>query len=73
MAPALQHTIQNPVQCFSMQVAMNKWFLLNPEKHWAQICLVVFGKNAKTAQLRYTPPDFAATITAFSRPLTCAR
>jgi len=28
---------------------MNKCFLLNPEKKIAQICLVVFKKNAKTA------------------------
>jgi len=37
------------VQCFSMQVVMNKCFLLNPEKKLAQICLVVFEKNAKIA------------------------
>jgi len=36
-------------QCFSMQVVMNKCFLLNPEKNLAQIHLVVFEKNAKKA------------------------
>jgi len=30
---------------------MNKRFLLNPEKNLAQIRLVVFEKNAKTAPL----------------------
>jgi len=30
---------------------MNKCFLLNPEKNLAQICLVVFEKNAKNAPL----------------------
>jgi len=34
------------VQCFSMQVVMNKCFLLNPEKNMVQISLVVFEKNA---------------------------
>jgi len=34
------------VQCFSMQVVMNKCFLLNPGKKLAQIRLVVFEKNA---------------------------
>jgi len=43
------------VQCFSIQVKMNKCFLLNPE-NLTQIRLVVFEKkNAKTAQLRHTP------------------
>jgi len=35
------------VQCFSMQVVMNEYFLPNPEKNLAQIRLVVFEKNAK--------------------------
>jgi len=39
------------VQCFSMQVIMNKCFFLNPEKNFAQIRLVVFEKNAKTHAL----------------------
>jgi len=30
---------------------MNKCFLLNPEKNFAQIRLVVFDKNAKNASL----------------------
>jgi len=34
-----------------MQVAMNKGFLLNPEKKLAQIHFVVFEKNAKNAPL----------------------
>jgi len=33
---------------FSLLIVMNKCFLLNPEKE-AQICLVVFEKNAKNA------------------------
>jgi len=33
-----------------MQFVMNKCFLLNPEK-LAQICLIVFKKNAKMAPL----------------------
>jgi len=38
-----------------MQVGMNKCFLLNPDKILAQIRLIVFEKNAKTALLRRTP------------------
>jgi len=38
--------IKGRVHCFSMQVVMNKYFLLNPEKKLAQICLVAFEKNA---------------------------
>jgi len=33
-----------------MQIVIKKCFLLNPEKK-AQICLVVFEKNAKNAPL----------------------
>jgi len=44
------------VQCFSLQVVMSKYFLLNHEKNMAQIRAVVFEKNVKTAQLRRTPP-----------------
>jgi len=33
--------------CVAMQVGMNKYFLLNPEKFLAQIRLVIFEKNAK--------------------------
>jgi len=43
------------VQCFSMPVVMIECFFLNPEKNLAQIRLVVFEKNAKTAKLRNTP------------------
>jgi len=50
------HTCSYPllkgrVHCFSMQVVMNKYFLLNPEKILAQIRLVVFEINAKNAPL----------------------
>jgi len=38
--------VQDRVQCFSMQVVMNKCFLQNPEKSLVQIRLVVFEKNA---------------------------
>jgi len=38
--------IKDRVHCFSMQVVINKCFLLNPEKSLAQIRLVVFKKNA---------------------------
>jgi len=33
------------VHCFSIQVVMNKCFLLNPEKNLTQIHLVVFEKT----------------------------
>jgi len=39
------------VHCFSMQVVMNKCFLLNPIKNLAQIRLIVFEKNAKNVPL----------------------
>jgi len=39
---------KGPVQYVSIQVVINKCFLLKPEKNFAQICLVVFAKNAKT-------------------------
>jgi len=41
--------IKARVHCFSMKVQMNKCFLLNTEKKLAQICLVIFEKNAKNA------------------------
>jgi len=34
-----------------MQVVLNKCFFLNSEKNLAQICLVVFKKNAKKLTL----------------------
>jgi len=37
------------VHCFSTQVVMIKYFLLNPEKIFAQIRALVFEKNAKSA------------------------
>jgi len=40
--------LKGRVHCFSMQVVINKCFLLNPEKKLAQIRLIVFEKNAKT-------------------------
>jgi len=36
------------MQCFSMQVVINKYFLLNPEE-FARIRFVIFEKNAKKA------------------------
>jgi len=45
------HLKTGRINCFSMQIVMNKSFLLNPEKNLAQIRLVVFvvfKKNAKT-------------------------
>jgi len=38
------------VHCFSMQVVMNRCFLLNPEKKLTQI-RVIFEKNTKNALL----------------------
>jgi len=40
--------LKGRVHCFSMQVIMNKCFLLSPEKKLEQIRLVVFEKNTKT-------------------------
>jgi len=41
-------SLKGRMHCFSMQVVMNKSFLLNlEEKKLAQICLIVFEKNAK--------------------------
>jgi len=39
--------IKDQVHCFSMQVVINKCYLLNPKKNLAQIRLVVFKKNDK--------------------------
>jgi len=39
-------SLKGQVHCFSMQVVMNKCFLLNPEKLLVQIRIVVFEKNA---------------------------
>jgi len=49
------NSLKGRVQCFSMQVVINKCFFLNPEKKLAQIRLVVFEKNAKIAQLQRIP------------------
>jgi len=38
--------LKDRVHCFSMQVVLNKCFLLNPEKNLAQIRFVVFEINA---------------------------
>jgi len=43
--------IKGRVHCFSMQVVIYKWFLLNLKKKLAQIRLVVFEKNAKAHTL----------------------
>jgi len=43
-----QKCLKDRVHCFLMQVVINKYFLLNPEKNLAHIrLLVVFEKNAK--------------------------
>jgi len=42
----LINLIKGRVHCFSVQIVINKCFLLNPEKKLSQICLVVFEKNA---------------------------
>jgi len=39
-------TLKSRVQCFSMQVVMNKRLHLNPEKNLSQIHPVVLEKNA---------------------------
>jgi len=44
-----------PVQCFSMQVALNKCFILNPKRKFCADPTCHFEKNAKTAELRRTP------------------
>jgi len=41
--------LRGRMHCFSMQVVMNKCYLLNSEKNLVQIRLVVFEKNAKSA------------------------
>jgi len=48
---SLQRSYKGRVHCFSMQVVMNKCFLLSPENKLAQIRLVVFEKNTKNAPL----------------------
>jgi len=47
---AVLNFFKDRVHCFSMQAVMNKCYL-NPEKKLAQICLVLFEKNAKNAPL----------------------
>jgi len=42
----MMFSFEDRVHCFSMQIVMNKCFLLNPEKNLTQIRLVVFEKNA---------------------------
>jgi len=43
--------IKGRVQCFSMQVVMSKCFLLNSEKTFGSVRLVVFEKNSKKHSL----------------------
>jgi len=43
--------LKGRVQCFSMQVVMNKCFLLSSEKKLVQIRLVVFEKKCKNLAL----------------------
>jgi len=57
--------IKGRVHCFSMQVVVNKCFLLNPEKNLTQIRLVVFEKNVKNATLS---PKNDVTEPKFRRP-----
>jgi len=40
-----RNVMKGRMYCFSMQVLMNKCFLLNPEKNFTQIHPVVFEKN----------------------------
>jgi len=52
-----QRNIKGQVHCYSIQVVMNKYFLLNPEKNLAQICLFVFKKNTKNAHFNSENDD----------------
>jgi len=45
---ALKMVVNGRVHCFSMQVVMNKCFLLETLKNLAQIRLVVFENTQKT-------------------------
>jgi len=46
-------SLKGRVHCFSMQVGMNKCFLLNPESKLAQIRLAIFEKNAKKVHFNF--------------------
>jgi len=52
------------VNCFSMQVVMNKCFLLNPVKILAQIRLVVFEKNAKKLTFNFSTFSYSTVLTS---------
>jgi len=41
------------MQCFAMQVVLNKCFAVNPEKNLAQSRLIAFEKNAKTTNFNF--------------------
>jgi len=41
------------MHCFTMQVAMNKCFILNPERKLAQIRVVVFEENKTNAHFDF--------------------
>jgi len=45
--------IKGRVQYFSVQVVMNKCFFLVLKKKLAQICLVIFEKNAKSTHFNF--------------------
>jgi len=44
LAAIAAYSLKSQVQCFSMQVVMNKCFL-NPEKNWLRSVLSFFKKN----------------------------
>jgi len=53
------------VQCFSMQVVMSMCFLLNPEKNFVQIRLVILAKCALQFRKQgTTEPNTATLITS---------
>jgi len=48
-AEVIKFPLKGRVQYFSVQVVMNKCFLLNPEKNWHKSTLSFSEKNAQTA------------------------
>jgi len=47
------HLTKGRVQYFSMQVVMNKCFLLNSGKKWRRSLFIVFEINAKSALFNF--------------------
>jgi len=43
--------LKGRVQCFSMQIVINKRFLLNPEKNW-RIAVLSFSRKTHTLILK---------------------